>query len=114
MAQSKLLRVSYGEIYDVAVDLREASNTFGRFVGIHLKASERQSILIPAGFAHGFLTLSEWAEVTYLVDQYYSPEHCRALAWNDPQLAIDWPITDPPILSAQDQRGDFLNMADLF
>lgn len=114
MEQSKLIIVNVGEIFDVAVDLRRSSPTFGRFVAVRLAADNFQSLFIPPGFAHGFLALSDWAEVSYLVDQYYSPEHCRALSWNDSHLGVEWPLDRPPLLSDQDLRASSFKNADHF
>ena len=113
-AQGKLVRVLSGEIYDVAVDLRRGSKTFGRWVGFSLSSEARQMAWIPAGFAHGFCVLSEHAEVLYKTTDYWSPEHERALAWNDPQLAIPWPLTGAPILTAKDAAGRRLANADTY
>lgn len=101
-AQGKLLRVVAGEVFDVAVDIRQNSSTFGKWVGVHLSAENRRQFWVPAGFAHGFLVLSEAAEFLYKTTDYYAPEHERAIAWNDPDLGIDWPIDGEPTLSAKD------------
>ncbi|OGA06122.1 MAG: dTDP-4-dehydrorhamnose 3,5-epimerase [Betaproteobacteria bacterium RIFCSPHIGHO2_12_FULL_69_13] len=113
-AQGKLVRVAEGEIYDVAVDLRRSSPGFGRWVGERLDARSRRMMWIPAGFAHGFLALSEHAEVLYKATDYYAPEHERTLAWNDPDLAIAWPIAGPPLVSDKDRRGAALAAAETF
>lgn len=107
-AQGKLVRVVDGEIFDVAVDLRPGSKTFGKWTGTHLSAADRKAIWIPKGFAHGFYTLSETADVTYKVTDFYSPKHERALAWNDPDVAIRWPLRGEPILSEKDKAGHSL------
>jgi dTDP-4-dehydrorhamnose 3,5-epimerase len=105
--QGKLIRVVAGDIFDVAVDLRRSSATFGRWVGYRLSSANRRQMWIPPGFAHGFYVLSDWAEVTYKVDEFYSPQDERTLLWNDPTLAIDWPLTNgqAPLLSGKDARG---------
>jgi dTDP-4-dehydrorhamnose 3,5-epimerase len=108
--QGKLVRVISGEIFDVAVDLRRDSSSFGVWVGQPISADNRRMIWIPPGFAHGFLVLSDWADVLYKVTDYYAPEWERTLAWNDPSVAIRWPIPDgeKPILSAKDASGNWL------
>jgi dTDP-4-dehydrorhamnose 3,5-epimerase len=113
-AQGKLVRVIAGEIYDVAVDIRRASATFGRWVGERLSADNRRMLWIPPGFAHGFLVVSEAAEVLYKATDYYAPEHERTIAWNDPELAIAWPLTGTPILSAKDASGTRLRDAEVY
>ena len=114
--QGKLVHVVVGEVYDVAVDLRNGSPTFGRWVGLQISAKDRTQIWIPQGFAHGFYVLSEWAEVTYKVTDYYSPEWDRTLIWDDKQVGIAWPLLDgkPPSLSAKDARGKRLDQLELF
>jgi len=101
-AQGKLVRVVQGEVFDVAVDLRKNSKTFGHWVGEILSAENKKQLWIPAGFAHGFLTLSETAEFLYKTTDYYSPAHERCIRWDDAQLAIDWPMQGAPSLSAKD------------
>ena len=114
--QGKLVRVVAGEIFDVAVDLRRNSHTFGQWVGDHLSAENKHQLWVPPGFAHGFYVLSEWAEVLYKATNYYAPEWERNLAWDDPEVGIEWPLIDlhKPILSLKDQRGQSLAEADLF
>lgn len=109
-AQGKLVRVTTGEVFDVAVDLRRSSPTFGQWVGVHLSAENKRQLWVPEGFAHGFVVLSEFAEFLYKTTDYYAPEHERSIRWDDPTLAIDWPLTDAPQLSAKDQAG--LNFQD--
>lgn len=103
--QGKLVRVVSGEIFDVVVDIRRSSPTFGHWVGEVLTASCKKQLWVPAGFAHGFLVLSESAEVLYKATDYYYPEHERSIAWNDPTLNIKWPLDGAPILSAKDANG---------
>lgn len=112
--QGKLIRSLVGSIFDVAVDIRKSSPTFGQWVGYELSAENKRQLWIPAGFAHGFVVLSQIAEVAYKTTDYYAPQHERCILWNDPDLAIDWHITAPPILSAKDQAGVRFNSADLF
>jgi dTDP-4-dehydrorhamnose 3,5-epimerase len=99
--------VTAGEVFDVAVDLRRSSATFGKWVGVSLSAENKHMVWVPPGFAHGFYVLSEWAEVNYKATDYYAPEWERTLLWNDPDLGIRWPLLDgkPTLLSARDQRG---------
>jgi dTDP-4-dehydrorhamnose 3,5-epimerase len=108
MAQTKLVRVTAGSIYDVAVDIRPASPTLGQWYGTVLSAQNKRQLLVPKGFAHGFCTLDPHTEVMYKVDQYYSFEHDRGLAWDDQDLRIDWPV-DQPILSDKDRQHPTLN-----
>jgi dTDP-4-dehydrorhamnose 3,5-epimerase len=112
--QGKLVRVIAGEVFDVAVDLRRRSPTFGRAVTFNLDAVSRRMAWIPPGFAHGFLVLSEEAEFLYKTTDYYAPEHERILLWNDPQLAIRWPLRGAPMLADKDQRGAPLESAETF
>jgi len=112
--QGKLVRVVAGEVYDVAVDLRRSSPTFGRWVGERLSAANRRMMWVPIGFAHGFLVLSDSAEFLYKTTDYYAPEHERTLLWNDPRLGIDWPLDGAPILKPKDAEGAPLARADTF
>ena len=113
-AQGKLVRVLQGAIFDVAVDLRRSSSSFGQWVGHELSADNRLQLWLPAGFAHGFLVLGESAEVLYKTTDYYAPQHEHCIRWDDPALAIDWPLTAAPILSARDAQGTALTDAELF
>jgi dTDP-4-dehydrorhamnose 3,5-epimerase len=112
--QGKLVRVASGEIFDVAVDLRRASPTFGKWVGERLSAENRRMLWIPPKFAHGFLVLSESAEMLYKTTDFYAPAAERSLAWNDPELGIDWPIDGEPLLSAKDKVGTSLAASDVY
>ena len=115
--QGKLVRVTAGRVFDVAVDLRRSSPRCGQWVGIELDAGSHRQLWIPPGFGHGFLVLSESADFLYKTTDYYAPEHERAIAWNDPQLAIDWPLAElgaPPTLSKKDAEGCRLADAELF
>lgn len=102
--QGKLCRVVDGEVFDVAVDVRRSSPTFGKWVGVYLSAANKRQIFVPTGFAHGFCVLSETADFLYKCTDYYYPEHERSIIWSDPDLAISWPIAEPS-LSAKDQAG---------
>jgi dTDP-4-dehydrorhamnose 3,5-epimerase len=113
-AQGKLVRVTAGEVYDVAVDIRRDSPTFGRWIGVTLSAENKRQLWVPEGFAHGFLVLSEFAEFLYKTTDYYAPAHERCIRWDDPSLAIDWPHATAPQLSAKDQAGLTLNEAEMF
>jgi len=113
-AQGKLVRVTAGAIWDVAVDLRRSSPSFGRWVGMRIDAESKRMLWIPAGFAHGFLVTSEEAEVQYKTTDYYAPEHERTLLWNDPALAIAWPLAGEPVMTDKDRRGKPLAAADTF
>jgi len=110
MAQGKLVRVTVGEVFDVTVDIRPMSPTFGRWVGVTLSAENRRQLWIPPGFAHGYLVTREAAEVQYKATAYYSPADEGVLAWNDPTVAIDWPIDGPPTLAARDAAGASLDV----
>ena len=114
-AQGKLVRAVVGSIYDVAVDIRQGSPTFGKAVGKILSAENKKQLWIPPGFAHGFYVLSETADVLYKATDFYSPEHERSIVWNDPDLKIQWPTAGKePVLSSKDAQGDSLKDADLF
>ena len=112
--QSKLVRVVRGEIFDVAVDIRKSSPTFGQWVAEHLSAENKKQLWVPDGFAHGFLVISETAEVLYKTTDYYYPDHERCIAWDEPGIEIDWPINGQPLLSAQDLQGKSLTEAEVF
>ena len=114
--QGKLLRVVYGEIFDVAVDLRRRSPTFGHWTGAILSADNKRQLWIPPGFAHGFYALSEIADLVYKVTDYYAPEWERTLIWNDPQINIAWPLIDnqPPVLSTKDAQGRSFSQAEVY
>ncbi|MRN54380.1 dTDP-4-dehydrorhamnose 3,5-epimerase [Paenibacillus monticola] len=111
-AQTKLIRVLSGVIYDVIVDIRRSSPTFGQWVGVILSEYNKRQLLVPKGFAHGFCTLVPNTQVLYKVDEYYSPENDRGILWNDPALGIDWPASSP-VLSDKDQRHPLLKDAEL-
>lgn len=114
-AQGKLVRVTAGEVYDVAVDVRRSSPTFGQWVGMRLSAQNKRQLWVPEGFAHGFLVLSDYAEFLYKTTDYYAPAHERSIRWDDPQLAIDWPLDGlTPVLSAKDQQASALSEAEVF
>lgn len=112
--QGKLVRVIAGEVFDVAVDLRKSSPGFGQWFGNNLSAENKRMLWIPKGFAHGFLVLSEFAEFEYKTSDYYAPQYDRALLWNDPDLAIDWPISEEPVLSGKDKAARLLREAEVF
>jgi dTDP-4-dehydrorhamnose 3,5-epimerase len=112
--QGKLVRVVQGEVFDVAVDIRKSSPTFGQWVGEILSAENKRQMWVPEGFAHGFVVLSDTAEFLYKTTDYYAPEHERSIAWNDPAIAIQWPIDGEPVLSAKDQQGKSLADAEHF
>lgn len=113
-AQGKLVRAVAGAIFDVAVDLRRSSKSFGKWVGMRLDAESRRMAWIPPGFAHGFVVLGDVAEVLYKATDYYAPEHDRTLLWNDPALGIAWPLSGEPVLSDKDRRGVPLARADTY
>jgi dTDP-4-dehydrorhamnose 3,5-epimerase len=113
--QGKLVRVSHGSVFDVAVDLRRSSPTFGQWVGAELSGENFRQMWIPAGFAHGFLVLSETADFLYKTTDYYAPEHERSLLWNDPQVGVDWPLDGiEPKLAAKDLAGLVLSASETF
>ena len=112
--QGKLVRVVAGEVFDVAVDLRRGSATFGRWVGERLSAQNRRMMWVPEGFAHGFLVLSDMAEFLYKSTDYYAPEHERCLLWSDPRIAIDWPREGEPLLKPRDAAAPTLDQAETF
>lgn len=112
--QDKLVRVLSGEIYDVAVDIRQSSATFGQWMGAYLNAESQQQLWIPAGFAHGFVVTSASADILYKVTDYYDPAGERSIRWDDPQLGIHWPIPAPPTLSAKDAAAPAFADAELF
>lgn len=109
--QGKLVRVVAGAVFDVAVDIRSGSPTFGRWVGVELTADNKRQLWIPPGLAHGFLVLSDTAEFLYKTTDYYAPAHERCILWNDPALDIRWPLAEPPILSSKDAAGLSLSVA---
>jgi len=110
-AQGKLVRVVVGEVFDVAVDIRQESPTFGKWVGEILSADNKRQLWIPPGFAHGFLVLSEVAEFLYKTTDYYAPALERCIRWDDPELAVNWPLLGTPVLSEKDLAGDFFRAA---
>jgi dTDP-4-dehydrorhamnose 3,5-epimerase len=112
--QGKLVRAVEGEILDVAVDLRRSSPTFGGWESVRLSGENKRMLWIPAGFAHGFLVISEKAQVLYKATDYYAPEHSRTLAWNDPDLKIEWDVEGEPVVSAKDRRGVAFRDAETF
>ncbi|WP_404455280.1 dTDP-4-dehydrorhamnose 3,5-epimerase [Oceanobacillus kapialis] len=111
-AQTKLVRCTKGAIYDVAVDIRKNSPTFGKWFGLELTAENKKQLLVPKGFAHGFMTLTKDVEVQYKVDELYSPENDRGIMWNDPEISIEWPIDVEPILSGKDAKAPSLSKAE--
>lgn len=112
--QGKLVRVVAGEVFDVAVDIRKSSPTFGKWVGAYLSAENKRMFWVPPGFAHGFLVLSESADFLYKTTEFYAPEFERTILWNDSDLAIQWPLAGEPILSDKDHRGIPLHLAETF
>lgn len=113
-AQGKLVRVTAGEVLDVAVDIRRSSPHFGKWASVRLSAENNRQLWIPPGFAHGFVVLSDYAEFLYKTTDYYTPSSERCIRWDDPDLNIDWQLSGPPTLSAKDQIGKSLKDADLF
>ena len=112
--QGKLVRVTVGEVFDVAVDIRKSSPTFGQSVGAYLSAENNRQMWVPPGFAHGFVVLSEFAEFLYKTTDFYAPEHERCIVWNDPELGIAWPLKDKPLLSQKDLQGVLFKDAECF
>ncbi len=112
--QGKLVRVIAGEVFDVVVDIRRSSPTFGKWFGLNLSADNKRMLWIPEGFAHGFVVLSEYAEFLYKTTDYWAPEHERSIMWNDPDLAIEWPLDGEPLLSAKDKAGKPFREAEVF
>lgn len=112
--QGKLVRVVQGEVYDVAVDLRKSSTTFGKWIGVHLSAENKKQLWVPEGFAHGFVVLSETAEFLYKTTDYYAPDYERSLLWNDPELGIEWPFEGEPKLAAKDAAARHLCDTEAF
>jgi dTDP-4-dehydrorhamnose 3,5-epimerase len=112
-AQGKIVRVIAGEIFDVALDIRRGSPTFGKAVSFHLDAASKRMAWVPPGFAHGFLVVSDQADVVYKTTDYYAPQHERTILWNDPALGIRWPLQGEPILADKDRRGTPLKHAEL-
>ncbi len=113
-AQGKLVRVTFGEVFDVAVDMRASSSTFGQWVGTHLSSENKRQMWVPPGFAHGFLVLSDTAEFLYKTTDFYAPQFECCLKWDDPTIGIEWPLQGAPILSAKDQLGLSLQAAAKF
>jgi dTDP-4-dehydrorhamnose 3,5-epimerase len=112
--QGKLVRVLQGEVFDVAVDIRRSSPTFGRWVGARLSGESKATMWIPPGFAHGFAVLSVYADVLYTTTDYYAPEHERSIVWNDPDVGIEWPLSQEPVVSAKDAAAPAFRGAETF
>lgn len=112
--QEKLVRVVEGEVFDVVIDIRKSSPTFGKWVGVYLSAENKKQLWVPKGFAHGFLVVSETAQLLYKTTDYYAPEYERSLLWNDPALGITWPLSGEPRLSAKDVVARPLSEAEVF
>jgi dTDP-4-dehydrorhamnose 3,5-epimerase len=112
--QGKLVRVVSGAVFDVAVDVRKSSATFGKWVGVELTGENHRQFWVPPGFAHGFLVLSETADFLYKTTDYYAPEFERSIRWDDPEIGIDWPLDGEALLSAKDQQGQLLSNAEVF
>ena len=112
--QGKLVRVISGDVFDVAVDIRRSSPTFGKWVGEYLTAENKKQMWVPPGFAHGFLVLSDDAEFLYKTTDYWAPEHERCIRWNDPVLNVQWPITGDPLVSEKDEKGALFQDAEVF
>lgn len=113
-AQGKLVRVISGEVFDVAVDIRRSSPTFGQWVGVMLSGDNFRQLWVPAGFAHGFLVVSDMAEFLYKTTDFYAPEYERSIRWDDPAIGIDWPLDGAPILAAKDRDGQLLTAAEVY
>ncbi len=113
-AQGKLVRVTSGEVFDVAVDIRRQSATFGKWVGALLSAENKRQMWIPPGFAHGFVVLKDNTEFLYKTTDYYAPQYERCIRWDDPAIGIEWPVSQSPILSVKDQQGLLLSQAEVF
>jgi dTDP-4-dehydrorhamnose 3,5-epimerase len=112
--QAKLVRVVHGVVFDVAVDIRKSSPTFGKWVGVELSEQNHQQFWVPAGFAHGFVVLTDSADFLYKTTDYYAPDYERCIAWNDPSIGIEWPIDEEPLLSVKDREGVSLQQAEVF
>lgn len=112
--QGKLVRVAFGKVYDVVVDIRKSSPTFGKWVGVELSEDNHRQLWVPPGFAHGFVILSETADFLYKTTEYYAPQYDRCLIWNDPDVGIKWPLEGTPLLSEKDTRGKPFAEIDLF
>ena len=112
--QGKLVRVTQGEVFDVAVDIRRSSPHFGQWVGVHLSADNKRQLWVPPGFAHGFAVLSASAEFLYKTTDYYAPAHERCIVWSDPDLAIAWPLQAPPVLASKDANAPMLAQVEVF
>jgi dTDP-4-dehydrorhamnose 3,5-epimerase len=114
MAQGKLVRVVKGAVFDVAVDIRKSSRSFGRWLGVELTEDDLRQLWVPPGYAHGFLALTDPADLLYKVTEYYSPEHDRAIRWDDPDIGIEWPLPGEPLLSDKDAAAPYLRDAEVF
>ena len=112
--QGKLVRVVAGEVFDVAVDLRRQSKTFGKWVGVILSGENKRQLWVPPGFAHGFVVLKDSTEFLYKTTDYYAPQHERCIRWDDPEIGIEWPLAGDPVLSAKDQLGLDISQAEVF
>ena len=112
--QGKLVRVTQGEVFDVAVDIRKGSENFGKWVGVHLSAENKRQLWVPEGFAHGFVVLSDTAECLYKTTDYYTPAHERCIAWNDPDVDVAWPLCAPPLLSSKDRGAGLLKRTEVY
>lgn len=113
-AQGKLVRVVAGQVFDVAVDLRKSSPSFGKWAGFTLSAENKRAVWIPEGYAHGFLVLSDTADFVYKTTDYYAPEHERSILWDDPEIGIDWPLAGEPVLAPKDRSAPRLAQAEVF